>query len=279
MHPFIDSHAHLSMLASRGMDTHAYLDRLFSEGFGAILDIGTKADDLEARFNDFALYDRVRFSAGIWPSKESIENRISLVAELEAQITAHLTANLDSAQRGRVVAIGEAGLDRHWNKKDAISDPLARGTNNLEGERELFELQAQAAFRRNLPLIVHSREAAAETVEVLAQYPGLQGVIHCYSYGFDEVKDFLDLGFYISFAGTLTYPSAKAQREAAKYVPADRLLLETDAPYLAPVPHRGKYAEPGMVALTYAYMAELRSVGIDKLVDDSANNIKALFSF
>ncbi|GAB1483882.1 TatD family hydrolase [Treponema sp.] len=269
MQLFIDSHAHLSMLLARNIEPISYLDALFLEGFGGILDIGTEADDLVSRISQFGKYERVRFSAGIWPSAQAIADRNRAIKELEKQI--------DAAPAGSVVAIGEAGLDRHWNHKNLGAGE--RGTEDLEGERDLFELQVQLAFKKDLPLIVHSRDAGDETIQFLTAFTGLRAVIHCFSYELEEAKQFLDLGFYLSFAGTVTYPSANAQREAARYVPLDRLLIETDAPYLAPVPHRGKAAVPGMVASTYEFLAKLRNEPLDTLLSSCAAINSELFGF
>jgi TatD DNase family protein len=262
MFPYIDTHAHLSMLDERGIETEPLLDSLFRSAFGAIIDIGTVADDLASRLERFKSYDRVRFSAGIWPDQDAIRSVESEMGKLEKSIA--------QAPAGAVVAVGECGLDRHWNTVEGGAD--------IEGERRLFDAQARLALRLGLPLIVHSREAAQETAAAIAAVPGVEGVIHCFSYGIDEARRFLDLGFYISFAGTVTYKSAQSQREAARFVPKDRLLLETDSPYLAPTPHRGKPAHPGMVEYTYRAVAEIRGEEEALLVETVTDNSARLFS-
>ena len=206
MLPYIDTHAHLSMLSRRGMNAHEIAARLFAEGFGGIIDVGTEPGDLSARLAQFGGFPSVRFSAGIWPSAEAVADRIAATAALEAE--------LDAAPAGKVVALGECGIDRHWNREEYGSD--------LEGERELLDLQLQAALKRQLPVIIHSRDAAQETAEVLSRRPGLRGVIHCYSYGTAEARMFLDLGFYFSFSGTLTYKNARELRDTVALIPEDR---------------------------------------------------------
>jgi TatD DNase family protein len=171
--------------------------------------------------------------------------------------------------------VGECGLDRHWNTAEAGADPAA----GWRGEGELLDLQLDLAERLGLPVIIHSREAAAETAAILARRPAFRGVIHCFSYGVSEARTFLNMGCYISFAGNLTYKNAPEIREALKYVPPDRLLLETDSPYLAPVPHRGKPGEPGMVAETYTLAAELRKADPDELLERVGGNVRELFGF
>jgi TatD DNase family protein len=258
---FIDTHAHLSMLPHRTLPVEAVISRLFQGEFGGIIDIGTEAEDLSHRLKAFSQFDRIRFSAGIWPSKESITERERLILCLEQHITA--------APQDRLIAIGECGLDRHHNRQETGAD--------LTGEQELLELQLDLAQRCKLPIIIHSRQAAGETWEILSRYPAVQGVIHCFSYGIPEARSFLQLGYYLSFAGILTYKNAQSLRDALQFIPLDRLLLETDAPYLAPQPFRGKPAEPGMVAETYRLAAVLRRISLETLQTAIARNVSALF--
>jgi TatD DNase family protein len=161
-------------------------------------------------------------------------------------------------------------LDRFHNRGDA---GLGRA------ETELFELQLQLALELDLPVIVHSRDAAQETLEVLQRYPSVRGVIHCFSYGKDESRLFLDSGWYLSFAGNVTYKNAENLREALRFVSEDRLLLETDSPYLSPVPHRGKSATPQMVEVTYRFAAELRGLPVERLAESVRINGSKLFGF
>jgi TatD DNase family protein len=272
----IDTHAHLSMLdefnarfnarkedAPAFMGAAALTEGLFNAGFGGIIDIGTQAEDLPGRIAAFSRFERVRFSAGLWPDPENIARRRELVPRLEQ--------NIAGAAPGLVVAVGECGLD-HYQK-------LPAGTElDKAGEQELLEMLLDLAERRKLPVIIHSRDAAEETAAVLAGFPGTQGVIHCFSYGVAEARTFLDLGFYISFAGNLTYKNARNLREALCFVPLDRLLLETDAPFLAPMPHRGKPSDPGMVSENYALAAELRGLSLYSLVIGISGNARRLLA-
>jgi TatD DNase family protein len=261
MMPFIDTHAHLSHLADRGLPTEELVKRLFAEGFGGLIDIGTRAEDLRDRVEAFSGFEKVRFSAGIWPYEEAIARRAEMAALLEGQVA--------SVPRSLVVAVGECGLDRRANTAESGGD--------LRGERELLELQMALAKKLGLPIIIHSRDAPEETAEILSAGPELRGVIHCFSYGKTEARIFLDMGYYLSFAGNLSYKNAGTLREALSFVPEDRLLLETDAPYLAPVPHRGKPADPGMIAETYKLAAELRGTDQESLVERITLNVHALF--
>ncbi|MDR2739105.1 MAG: TatD family hydrolase [Treponema sp.] len=274
--PFlIDTHAHLSMLdefyvrfstqqrtPGEFPGTEALINGLFTEGFGGILDIGTQAGDLPGRIAAFSRFERVRFSAGLWPDPKNIAGRRELVAQLEAHIAA--------VPAGLVVAVGECGLDHHQE--------LPSGTAlDKAGETELLEMLLDLAGRLRLPIIIHSRDAPEETAAVLARHSEVHGVIHCFSYGKEEVRKFLDLGYYISFAGNVTYKNASNLREALLFVPQDRLLLETDSPFLAPVPHRGKPANPGMVVENYVLAAELCGIGLMALGERIAENAESLF--
>jgi TatD DNase family protein len=272
----IDTHAHLSMLdefnarfnarkegAPAFVGAAALTQGLFDAGFGGIIDIGTQAGDLPGRIAAFSRFERVRFTAGLWPDPENIARRRELVPRLEREIAA--------APPGLVVAVGECGLDHH-QELPAGEDP------DLAGEGELLEMLLDLAERRGLPIIIHSRDAAEETAAVLAGFPGVRGVIHCFSYGPAEARTFLDLGYYLSFAGNLTYKNARNLREALCYAPLDRLLMETDAPFLAPVPHRGKPSDPGMVAENYALAAELRGLSLHSLAAAIGGNVRRLFA-
>jgi TatD DNase family protein len=268
--PHIDTHAHLSMLERRGIDPHAVLTGLFAEGFGFILDISLDPGDLAKRIGDFSVYPRIRFASGLWPHAGTILKRHDLIGELERDI--------NNAQAGLVCALGEFGLDHYWNGEGrGKAAGAGEGSSDLAGERELMEMQMDLAKKLSLPVIIHSRDAPKETAEILKAYPESRGVIHCFSYGPEELKTFLDLGYFISFAGNLTYKNAQNIRDACALVPPDRLLLETDCPYLAPVPHRGKPAHPGMVAETCKAAAEIRRVDPAALAEQTAENTRALF--
>jgi TatD DNase family protein len=163
------------------------------------------------------------------------------------------------------VAIGECGFDRRENPEPSVA------------EQDLLGAQLDLARHRQLPVIIHSREAAEETIDTLAAYPGINGVIHCFSYTAQETRVFLDMGFYISFAGNLTFKNAQNLRDALQSVPLNRLLLETDSPYLAPTPYRGKSAHPGMIIETYRCAAELLKIDIEILKENLKQNAARLF--
>ena len=257
----LDTHAHLLSILDEGIMTRSEVETLINNGFGPIIDIGTQADDLCTRVRALGDLPGVFFSAGIWPHKEDIalvQERVALLEE-----------SLACAPSGRLVAIGEAGLDRVHNRPEDGVD--------LAAERELFARQADLARRMGLPLIVHSREDPAGTLEVLEGFPGLATIIHCYSYGVEEARRFLDLGAFISFSGTVTYKNAHAQQEAASFVPLESLLVETDAPYLAPVPHRGKKNRPDYIGASFEKIAFLRGMPTEDLYRAVRENVRDCF--
>jgi TatD DNase family protein len=251
-----DTHAHLSYLAERGIDADACVSALFGAGFAGIIDIGTAADDLPARLAAFSRFSRVRFAAGCWPWKTAVAGRHEALALLEK------TA---AEAGGALAAIGECGFDRRENPQAS------------DEERELFDGQMTLARKLGVPLIVHSRDAAKDTLDALEWLDGAPAVIHCFSYGMEEALAFVRLGCHISFAGNLTFKNAGALRDAIRVVPPDRLLLETDCPFLAPVPHRGQPAHPGMVAETYRIASDVLGVPLDDLKPIIRRNAELLF--
>lgn len=164
----------------------------------------------------------------------------------------------------RVKAVGEIGLDYYWDK------------DNKQDQKDMFTRQIKIAQKLNKPIIVHSRDAIQDTYDILKNNR-VDGVMHCYSDSKEMAKELLKLGMYISLSGTVTFKNSKEPKEVAKIVPLDRLLIETDAPYLAPVPNRGKRNEPAFVALTGAYIAELLNIDEEILKKHINENYDSLF--
>ena len=173
---------------------------------------------------------------------------------------------LERAARPKVVGIGETGLDYHWCKGD------------LAWQHQRFALHIEATNRSGLPLVVHTRDAAEDTMRLLRKHQAHAGVIHCFTEDVRIAKLALDLGFYISFSGIVTFKNATAIQEAARYVPLDRLLVETDSPYLAPVPKRGKPNEPAYVRHTAAFVAQLRGDSLENIAQATTANCLRLFN-
>lgn len=175
---------------------------------------------------------------------------------------------INAAEHARVVAIGETGLD------------YFRSTGDLTWQHERFHAHIQAAKVVNKPLIIHTRAAAEDTMKTLREHKASEagGVMHCFAEDWAVAKDALDIGFYISFSGIVTFKNAQAVQDVARKAPLDRILVETDAPYLAPVPHRGKTNEPAFVRHTAEHVAQLRGIEYDELMQATTNNFFRLFS-
>ena len=292
---FSDTHFHFRLMAQRSSTEEAIevLEQMAKNRIFFALDIGTRCDDLKPRVESVAscieaitdanirskLKKSIRFSAGIWPDADSIRGRENCMEILQTEIEDFLQEGGDF--KGSLVAIGEGGIDHHWNASgdDAHSEEdFDRET--LAGERELFAMQLDLARKLDLPFIVHSREGFTDTQEVLKSSKCRRGIIHCFSYGIDEARAFLDLGFYLAFGGAVTYTKKNMMdqmSELLNFVPKDRLLLETDSPYLAPVPFRGSENNPLLIRHVYEFISEKLSISTDKLCRIVDENCATLF--
>ena len=293
---FSDTHFHFKMMTEeRGINGVETLTTMASRDCFFGLDIGTRAGDLQGRqlsvekciaaIADSRLADKTRafmyFTAGIWPDVDSIKDRENQMKILRDSVQNAANDNDQDTLNRRVIAIGECGLDHHWNPsgadgrcEDDFDEQLYRG------ERELFESQIELARELKLPVIVHSRDAYEDTLECIKNIGYDNGIIHCYSYGIDEARTFLDRGWYIALGGGITYTkkSKLEQMEALiRYIPSDRLLTETDAPYLAPVPFRGQANTPVLVEHVFNYLAQVRGLSLENLNQLVDENIKKLF--
>jgi len=251
----IDSHAHLDD-PRFDPDRDAVLQRAWDAGIREILTIGngSSPDQMGCGIPIANAHEWIHTSVGVHPHDASkVEER-------------HYRQMEDLARHARVVAIGETGLDYHY-------DNSPRDT-----QREVFRRQVELSKKLDLPVIIHTREADEHTEEILRRETPGRGVVHCFTSG-DRLADFaISIGFCISFSGIVTFPNAKTLQSIAKRIPADRLLIETDCPYLAPVPHRGKRNEPAFVADTARFIAALRGVAPDELAAQAADNFNRLFA-
>lgn len=252
----IDSHCHLDFDAF-GPELDAVVGRARRVGVGGFLTICTRLTEFERVRNIAERFDDVWCSVGIHPHEAASE------PETDAGRLVELT------RHRKVIGVGETGLDYYYEHS-----PRDR-------QRAVFRNHIEAARLSGLPLIVHSRDADEETVELLeegAAAGGLVGVIHCFSSTAYLAERALALGFYISLSGIVTFRNAETLREVAKTIPSDRLLVETDAPYLAPVPHRGKRNEPAFVVHTATFVSGLRGVEPTRLATDTTANFRRLFA-
>ena len=250
----IDSHAHLDD-PRFDSDRDAALQRAWDAGIRTILTIGNGSgpDQMGCGIPIAEAHKWIYTSVGVHPhDARKVEEH-------------HYDQMKEYAKHAKVIAIGETGLDYFYDNSPR------------DVQREVFRSQLAVAKELDLPVIVHTRDADADTEELLKEAAPIGGVIHCFTSG-DKLADCaLSMGFYVSFSGIVTFPNAKALAEIARRIPSDRILLETDCPYLAPVPHRGKRNEPGFVADTARFVATLRGMGLDELAAQTAANFHRLF--
>ncbi len=245
----IDSHCHLDD-PRFDADRETVIERAKQAGVAAILAIGAGPPHLDAAIRLAERHEGIFATVGVHPHEAS-------------QWTGEVRERLrDLAAHPKVVAIGESGLDYHYN----FSAPAE--------QRKAFEDQLGLARELNKPVVVHTREAWEDTLSLLGG--AAMGIMHCFSGGPADAEACLERGLYISFAGIVTYPKAVNVQEAARATPLDRLLVETDAPYLAPVPFRGKRNEPAFVRETAAKVAELKGVSLETVAAAAAANFNAL---
>ncbi len=251
----IDSHAHLDD-ARFGEDRSGMIQRAWDAGVRRIVTIGTGTgpDNMGCGIPIAESYDWIETSLGIHPHD---------AANAEER---HFELMMKLAQHPKVVAIGETGLDYHY-------DHAPR-----ELQRSVFQRQLEIATALDLPVIVHTRNADTDTEDLLRRFTPRRGVLHCFTSGAALADAALELGFMISFSGITTFPNAKDLIPILQKVPSDRILIETDCPYLAPVPHRGKRNEPAFIADTARFIAKMRDIGVDQLESETASNFTRLFS-
>jgi len=290
---FSDTHCHLSHIEERGENLGELLGAMRDRGFPFVLDIGTKPGDLSMRLGKVRacgeIPDFLHFTCGLWPDGGVIADRHNCLKALEADLDAMLALEGKRfAATSGYAALGECGLDRYWNgahaaERGADASGDGPGTTDTAGEEELFGLQLDIARARKLAVVVHSRDAFEPTLGCIKNSDWDKGVIHCWSYGIEEARAFLDRGWYISFPGNITWAKKEADRERiarlVRYVPRDRLLLETDAPYLSPAPHRGKTNTPLFITHIYdtaAAILDMDAAALALLVRENASILFAL---
>ncbi|MGR9100417.1 MAG: TatD family hydrolase, partial [Gammaproteobacteria bacterium] len=251
-----DSHCHLDLidLEPYQNDFGRFMQEATDCGIERMLCIGIDLDAYPAMLELVGDYRSISVSVGVHPNvKDLPEPDIDELLRL--------------GRADRVVGIGETGLD------------YFRSDGNLEWQRERFRRHIRAARKLGKPLIIHSREAKEDTLRILREEEGGEagGVFHCFTEDWETAKQALDLNFYISFSGIVTFNSAGQIKEVAKKIPEDRFLIETDSPYLAPVPHRGEPNYPTYVRYVAEHIAELRNTDLHRIAELSTRNYYALF--
>ena len=248
----IDTHSHL-FAEEFNNDLDECINRCKESNINKIMLVGfsketnIKAQELAKK------YDIFYPTAGIHPD-EACKEYMDKYNEL-----------VDFIKNNKVYAIGECGLDYYWD------------TTYKAEQKELLKLQCELAIKNDLPIIIHMREATKDTYDILKEYKGLRGVMHCYSGSYEMALEFIKLGFYISLGGPVTFKNAKEPKIVAANIPLDRLLIETDCPYLAPTPFRGKRNESSYVKYVCAEIAKLRGLSEEEIDEITTKNACELF--
>lgn len=253
----VDSHCHLDYYKEEGGELDAVVERARSAGVGTMVTIGTRISRFDEVRRIAERYDNVYCSVGIHPHEAASEPEVDVARIVEL------------CRHPKVIGVGETGLDFYYDRS-----PRDR-------QAEVFRTHIAAAVAAGLPLIVHSRDADVETAQMLVDGTSggsLSGLIHCFSTTRQLSDKAIEIGFSISFSGILTFKNALELRDIAKEIPIDRLLVETDAPYLAPVPFRGKRNEPAYVAHTARQLAELRGIDVGDMAAATTANFFRLFT-
>ncbi|MBL6945972.1 MAG: TatD family hydrolase [Rhodospirillales bacterium] len=253
----VDSHCHLDF-PDFADDLDGVVARARDAGVGHMLTVGTHVTRFDAVLAIADAYDPIFCSVGIHPHE----------AAKEPEITPEHLVRMAS-KHPKIVALGESGLDFHYEYSPR------------DAQEKVFRTHIAAARETGLPLIVHTREADAETIAILREEQAIGafgGVIHCFSSGLEMAEAALDMGMYVSLSGIVTFKAAQALRDIVAEIPLDRLLVETDAPYLAPLPKRGKRNEPAFTAHTAARVAEIKGVAFPEFAETTTANFFRLFS-
>lgn len=261
---FIDSHCHLSF-PELSDQLPAILQAMAEAQVEEALCICTTLEEFDAVHALATDHSQLWATVGVHPDNEGV--REATLADL-----------LEGAGRPRVVGIGETGLDYYRLNGRSVAD--------MEWQRERFRTHIRAARQTDLPLVIHTRSASDDTLAILREEGGFagggsqpvaRGVFHCFTETAAVARAALDLGFFISFSGILTFRNAADLREVASFVPLDRMLIETDSPYLAPVPHRGKTNNPSYVPHVARQIAELKGATLESVAEATSDNFRRLF--
>ena len=261
-----DTHAHYYDRRFEGDGADAILKQIMPSPVCAIVNVGTNCENSRIAVQQAAEYDGMYAAVGIHPGDcHAICDADAALAELE-----RILGTRESRQRDKIVALGEIGLDYYWKEYDGV--PMDK-----QKQAYFFDAQMQLAEREDLPVLIHDRDAHGDCFEMILRHPNARGVLHSYSGSAEMAKELVRRGWYISFSGTLTFKNATKVREAAQAVPRDRLLIETDAPYLAPHPHRGETNHSGFLVHTLTTLAELWECTRDAAAEQTFENAQHFF--
>ena len=249
-----DTHAHYDDEAF-GEDRESVLNGLSAAGVGTVVNVGASMYSSEATLLLTKSFPFIYGAAGVHPSES---------AELDEEKMKRLEKILSEP---KMAAVGEIGLDYHWEEPEH------------RVQKKWFESQMDLARKMKLPVIIHSREAAQDTLDMMkaARAEEIGGVIHCFSYGKEMAREYLDMGFFLGIGGVLTFKNAKKLKEVVEYAPLSQLVLETDCPYLAPVPHRGERNTSANLMYVADAIAQLKGISPEEVVDVTERNARRLY--
>lgn len=236
-------------------DRETLLVSLPEKGIGRVINVGSSIETTKTSLMLADRYEHVYAAVGVHPSD---------IEGLNEETYSWLT---EQAKAQKVVAVGEIGLDYYWEKEPEVQ----------ENQRYWFQRQLKLAEQSGLPVIIHSRDAAADTMEIL-KGANTQGVIHCYSYSPEIAQEYVKMGYYIGVGGVVTFKNAKKLKQTVEAVPMERILLETDCPYMAPEPHRGERNDSSYLPYVVEQIAELKNLSTDEVEQITWENAMKLFS-
>lgn len=250
----VDSHCHLNF-PEFAEDLDKVVKRAYNQGIGHMLTVNTRLSESIALQKIAEKYPNIFCSVGIHPHDSKDHHNPDLLTQLALH-----------AKHPKVVALGETGLDYYYNHSDRLP------------QIDCFKVHLEASHKLDLPVIIHTRNADADTIACLDEYPGTNAVLHCFSGSKDLAKLGLDRGLYISFSGIITFKNAAELRSTVELVPLDRILVETDSPFLAPLPHRGKRNEPAFTYHVAQMVAQIKGVPFEEVAQITTRNFFTLFS-
>ena len=256
-----DSHAHYND-EKFDDDREELIDKIYNDGVTRLINAGYSLESSKYALRIAKRYNWIFTISGISPN-DIPENNVKLAEELN-ELDTFISEELNS---NKIVGIGEIGLDYHWNEE------------NKELQKEAFIKQIELANKYNLPIVIHTREAVMDTLEILKKHKVNKcGVFHCCPLNRELVKEGLKLGFYISFAGPITFKNSKNANEIIEMVPLDRMLIETDSPYLSPEPNRGKRNDSRNVRYTAQKIADVRNMTLEEIAKITYENANRIFN-
>lgn len=259
MNPFtlVDSHCHLNYPDFAG-DQKAVIDRARQAGISTLLTVNTRLSESEELQNLADTYPFIYCSVGIHPHDAEEHLKTHSTEEL-------YTIMVNHTQHPKVVGIGETGLDYYYDHSPK------------EAQIESFQTHLRICEETRLPCIIHTRQADEDTITCLKKFSRATGVFHCFSGSVELARQALDLGFYLSFSGIVTFKNASDLRDVVRFAPLDRILVETDAPFLAPIPHRGQRNEPAFTRHTAEKVAEIKGLSLEDVATQTTTNFFDLF--